>query len=317
MIGAWLERWQVPLYLLGLAAGALAGLTLPGFAPVAEAWVQPVLAVLLYVTFLTIPIAGLPAALRARRFLTALLAVNFLFASVVVWVITRFIAADRPLLIGALLVLLTPCIDYVIVFTRLAGGDARRLLAATPLLMLAQIVLLPLYLWAFTGGEVLAALDPAPVLSAFLLIIVLPLTAAWLTQAGSRRLPVLDRWQHGAVTGMVPLMTVTLGLVVAAQLAAVSAELGRLLQLVPIYLAFGVVMVVLGLLAGRAAGLPVPAQRALVFSGVTRNSLVVLPLALALPAGFELSGLAVVTQTLVELLLMICLVRLVPRFIRT
>jgi ACR3 family arsenite efflux pump ArsB len=36
------------------------------------------------------------------------------------------------------MVLLTPCIDYVIVFTRLAGGSDRRLLAAAPLLMLAQ-----------------------------------------------------------------------------------------------------------------------------------------------------------------------------------
>src|SRR3954471_16781448 len=36
------------------------------------------------------------------------------------------------------MVLLTPCIDYVIVFTRLAGGSDRKLLAAAPSLMLSS-----------------------------------------------------------------------------------------------------------------------------------------------------------------------------------
>lgn len=34
------------------------------------------------------------------------------------------------------MVLLTPCIDYVIVFSGLAGGSSDRLLAAAPVLML-------------------------------------------------------------------------------------------------------------------------------------------------------------------------------------
>ncbi len=48
------------------------------------------------------------------------------------------------------------------------------------------------------------------------------------------------------------------------------------------------------------------------FSAATRNSLVVLPLALALPAPLGIAPLAVVTQTLVELVAMVVLVRLVP-----
>jgi len=81
---------------------------------------------------------------------------------------------------------------------------------------------------------------------------------------------------------------------------------------VPVYVAFLVVMVLVGLVAARVAGLDVQGARALVFSGVTRNSLVVLPLALALPESLRLAALAVVTQTLVELLGLVALVRLVP-----
>jgi hypothetical protein len=58
-------------------------------------------------------------------------------------------------------------IDYVIVFTRLAGGSDRRLLAASPLLMLSQMAPLPGYVWVFMGSELADIVEPGPVLEAF------------------------------------------------------------------------------------------------------------------------------------------------------
>ena len=81
----------------------------------------------------------------------------------------------------------------------------------------------------------------------------------------------------------------------------------------PVNLAGGLAI---GLLAGRVARLDVPSTRAVMFSAATRNSLVALPLALALPDSLSIAPLAVVTQTLVELVAMIVLVRLVPRIAR-
>ena len=83
----------------------------------------------------------------------------------------------------------------------------------------------------------------------------------------------------------------------------------------PIYVAFLAIMAPLGKFAARAAKLDAPASRALTFSGATRNSLVVLPLALALPAALSLAPLVVVTQTLVELIGMVVYVQLIPRMI--
>ncbi|WP_370919357.1 bile acid:sodium symporter [Brevibacterium sp. HMSC24B04] len=48
------------------------------------------------------------------------------------------------------------------------------------------------------------------------------------------------------------------------------------------------------------------------FSAATRNSQMVLPLALSLPDALAIAPRAVVTQTLVELIAMIVLVRLLP-----
>lgn len=59
----------------------------------------------------------------------------------------------------------------------------------------------------------------------------------------------------------------------------------------------------------------VPAGRALVFTGATRNSLVVLPLALSLGDAYAITGAVIVTQTLVEILGMVAYVRLAPRLL--
>ena len=55
--------------------------------------------------------------------------------------------------------------------------------------------------------------------------------------------------------------------------------------------------------------------RAAVFSATARNSLVVLPLAVAVADQAPLIPMAVVMQTMVELVGMVMLVRLVPRLL--
>lgn len=62
----------------------------------------------------------------------------------------------------------------------------------------------------------------------------------------------------------------------------------------------------------RRFGLAVAEQRTVVFSAGTRNPSVVLPLALALPAGWELAAAIIVIQSLVELGAMIVYLRWIP-----
>ena len=311
----WMERHQVALYLAALAIGAAVGLLFPALAHPAEIAINPVLGLLLYATFLGVPFGRLRLAFRDWRFLATLLVVNFVLAPVVVCVLSRIVAHDQVLLIGVLFVLLTPCVDYVIVFAGLAGGSRDRLLAAAPLLMLAQMLLLPAYLWLFVGEEFVQSVDLRPFAEAFLPLIVVPLMAAGLTQLAAAR----TRWgrelERVGLAAMVPLMILTLAVVVTSQIAGVGQQITGLLLVIPVYVLFAVVMVPVGILAGAAARLDVPAKRSVVFSGATRNSLVVLALVLALPATFDLAPLVVVTQTLVELVVMVVFVRLIPRLL--
>lgn len=224
----WIERRQIALYIAAIVLGGSIGWFAPGVAPALTLSINPVLGLMLFATFLGVPLIEVGRAFLDIRFLGTALVVNFIVAPVIVFGLSRFVAGDQALLIGVLLVLLTPCVDYVIVFTGLAGGARDRLLAATPLLMLLQIVLLPVYLLLFAGAHTLSMIEIAPFLEAFLVLIVLPLLAAATVQWIARRHRFGRATEAVMQALMVPLMMATLAVVVGSQIAAVGTRIASL-----------------------------------------------------------------------------------------
>ena len=308
----WLQHNQVGVYAVAVLLAIVLGLGRPSASSSLELLVNPVLAVLLYVTFLEIPFVRVRRAFRNGRFMLAALGMNFVVVPVVVFGLTRFLPQDAVIRVGVFMVLLTPCIDYVITFTELAEGNAEQITAATPVLMLVQLLLLPLYLWLFMGQQVAGFIDAGPFIEAFVVIIALPLTLAWATEYWAARTTRGEEWQEAMGWFPVPMMGVTLFVVIASQLPRVQDSIGQIAAVVPVYVAFLVIMPLLGRLVASRFGMAVGESRALVFTSVTRNSLVILPLALALPPGYALAPAVVVTQTLVELSGMVVLTRVVP-----
>ena len=307
-------RRQTTVYAVAVLLAVVVAAVFPESASYFQRTINLVLAVLLYVTFLEIPFVRIRRAFTNTRFMSAALGVNFIVVPVVVWVLT--LPLDDPLvLVGVLMVLLTPCIDYVISFTELAGGDSEQITAATPALMLVQLLLLPVYLWLFMGGKVAEIVEPEPFVEAFVLIIVAPLASAWLTQTFSERLETVESWQDAMEWFPVPMMGLTLFVVIASQLPRVQDSIGRIAVVVPVYVAFLVVMPLIARNVASFLNMETGESRALVFTSTTRNSLVVLPLAVALPDGYGLVPAVVVTQTLVELSGMVVLTRAVPRWL--
>ena len=310
-----LERGEIPIYIAALALGAAVGFLRPSAGSVLESAIYPVLGALLYATFLQIPFSELRDAPSGGRFLAATLVLNFLLVPVVVFGLSRLVAGEPAVLLGVLLVLLTPCIDYVVVFSGRGGGDHRMVLAATPVLMLAQMLALPLYLWLFMGTEALAVLSAGPLLEAFFLLIALPLALAGGTQYLKPRNSAARKWDEAMGYLPVPLMALALLSVVASQVPKLEGTFGQVAGVLPLYVAFLVVMPFVGRLAAWLFGLEPLAGRALIFTGATRNSLVVLPLALALPAAFAITPAIVAAQTLVELAGMLVYVKAIPAWV--
>ncbi len=312
-----LETHQIPIYFAAVLAAVAFGLMASDSASQLEALVTPAIAVLMYAMFLQIPFLDLRQGWGNRRFITALLLANFILVPLLVWAITRGLVEHPAILVGALLVLLTPCIDYVVVFTHIGKGDSRLTLAATPVLLLLQLVLLPVYLAWMLGDSSNVAISIAPFVEAFVLLIVLPMILAVLTSVGARRSGAVWAWNNACAWLPVPAMALVLVVVIASQIAVVLRDFDRLLPVIPVYIGFMLLAPVLGFISARLLRLPAAEARSVTFSAATRNSLVVLPLALALPEAIRgLAAAAVITQTLVELVSELVYVRAVPRAIR-
>lgn len=307
-----LEQHQVWCYLAALGLGLLVGRAAAGLGALAEALVWPMLGLLLYATFTQLPLAAVPRALRDGRFLGAALVGNFVLVPALVWGLVQLTPQDPALRLGLLLVLLVPCTDWFITFTQLGGGDAARAAVLTPVTLALQLVLLPGYLWLFGGGTLTTVFTPGQVWPA-LLVLLVPLALAALTQRWSASRHGASRLVEALGWGPVPLLSVVILLVAtshADELAGAGAVLPVVALVAGLYLV-GALVLAKGL--ALVARLPVRQGRVLAFSLGTRNSFIVLPFALALPAGWETTALVVVLQSVVELLGMIVLVRLVPR----
>jgi len=307
-----LEENQIWVYAVALIFGLGLGMWNPVFGASLEFLVSPVIALMLYGMFTQIPFLELREAFANRRFTAALLTINFVVVPVVVWLLSRFLPNHPPLLIGVFLVLLTPCIDYVIVFTHLGRGNARLVLSSTPLLLIVQMLLLPVYLWLFMGEQAAQVMGAGPFLEAFLVLIALPLGLALATEFWTKQHRSGGVFLEATAWLPVPLMAIILFLVVTSQIGRIEEQLTLVALAVPVYIAFMVIMPFLARLTACAFHLDTQAGRALIFSAGTRNSLVVLPLALAMPDTWILASAVIVTQTLVELVGELFYIRLVP-----
>ncbi|WP_145325574.1 arsenic resistance protein [Paenibacillus xylanexedens] len=311
-----MEKQQTWIYVIALFAGAAIGLGNPEWGNALQYTVSPILAVLLYSMFVQIPFLQLKESWSNLRFMGALLVANFIVVPVVVWLLTLVFPQSASVLIGVYLVLLTPCIDYVIVFTQLGRGNEKLMLAATPLLFVIQMILLPFYLWLLMGAEVAQIMQVGPFVEAFLFLIVIPLLLAIVTQVLSTGKASGERVMNASAWLPVPMMALALIVVVASQIGKVYSDMAIIVNVIPIYVAFLILMPWISRIIANGFRLNTGAGRALIFSSATRNSLVVLPLALALPPEWATVAAAViVTQTMVELAGELIYIRLVPAVI--
>lgn len=308
-----LEKRQIAIYFCAVVVAAGFALSVPGTTAL-EAAINPALALMLFVTFLQVPLAELKQSFSQIRFLTALLVANFVVVPLLVLLLVQFLPAEPMVRLGVLLVLLTPCIDYVVTFSQLGRADARLLLAATPALLVVQIVLLPGYLRLFLGSEAAPVVHLGPFVHAFIWLIAVPLVLAALIQLWAARSPAASRIATTFGLLPVPATALVLFVVVAAVTPQLGAATDAALRVLPVYVAFAIAAPLLGWLVARVFQLPAPAGRSIAFSTGTRNSLVVLPLALAVPGAVPVLPAIIVAQTLVELVSELAYVRWIAAF---
>lgn len=307
-----LEKSQILVYPGAIFCGLITGAAFPGSGAIVEPLLWPVLALLLYATFTRVPLSHLREAFADSRFLAAAVVGNFAALPLVVWGLMALAPADPAIRLGLAMVLLVPCTDWFITFTQMGGGDMKRAIAFSPISLLLQILLLPAYLWLFFAEDFAITLARGQTLAAFGGLILTPLFAAFFTEkwieTRQGRSSLLERlaWLP------VPLLAVVVFIIAVSQVNTVMGSGPLLARLFLVFAAFLVIAGVAARLLARLFGLAPAQGRVLAFSFGTRNSFVVLPIALALPPSFEQTAVVIVFQSLVELFGMIVYLWWVP-----
>ena len=309
-----LERRQVWVYLAGIMLGLLAGSLWPGIGHFSEWLLWPALMLLLFATFVQVPLLHLREAFADHRFVLAVLLGNFVLLPLLVWGLLPWLPGDPALRLGVMLVLLVPCTDWFITFSQLGGGNVPRAIAVTPLNLLLQLLLLPLYLWLMGDAQLTTTLGLADVWPA-LLVVVLPLLLALPSQRWIEARAERERVRDHLAWWPVPLLGLVLLLIATAQVGAARSALALLPVLLPLFAGFLLLAALLARALALLLGLPREQGRTLAFSMGTRNSFVMLPFAVALPAGWELVALVIVVQSLVELFGMLLYLWVLPRYL--
>ncbi|ABO11104.2 TPA: arsenic resistance protein [Acinetobacter baumannii] len=307
-----LEDHQVKIYFITIFIGTIFGLTISGVSSL-ESAINPALALMLFATFLQVPIAEIGKAFKNLKFISALLITNFIALPAITAGLIQFLPENPLIRLAVLFVLLAPCIDYVITFTHVGKGNARLLLAMTPILLLIQMILLPVYLGTLLGDEVSQLVEMEPFLHAFIWFIIVPLTLAGIVQFISNKSESLATLSAPLNLLPVPATALVLFIVLASVTPQIGLAQSAALQALPIYIAFAIIAPFIGWAIASLFKLESSSARAVSFSASYRNSLVILPLALVVPGSMPIIPAVILTQTIVELCFLPIYTRLIPR----
>lgn len=313
-----IEKYQIYIYFIALLSGVLVGLISNTFANILESIISASLCLLMFSMFSQIPFFNIKHSLLNIKSILALLISNFIVIPLFVYgLIQLFDISDAPILIGLYLVLLTPCIDYVLVFNALGKGNEQLMLFATPLLFICQILLLPLYFTLFLNTNIFSQIDILPFLKSFLMFIIFPLLLALLLQYSSKKSKNIN--QILKFTSWLPefFMALVLFSIVGSQINKIIHNLNILITVIPIYICFLIIAPLIGTLCGNLFKVTQETKRTIAFSSSTRNALVVLPLALGLPNHWvTITTTVIITQTLCELLGELIYIKMIPKYIK-
>ncbi|MGW5878968.1 arsenic resistance protein [Nocardiopsis terrae] len=307
------EKFQSVFVALAAVLGLGSGLLWP-LGTAAGHLVLPLLVVMLAAVFAQVDAGQARQARGTRKVVAASLVLNFVFTPLFAWALGAGLLGGSPdLRIGLLLLLVTPCTDWYLVFTGLARGHMGAAAAVLPVNLVLQLLLLPVYV-LLLGGEA-AMVDTGTLAEAVLLVLVVPVVLAVLLRWGARRCRGA-RWRDRRVLPVVaasvlPLLYAAVFAMFAWQARTVVGHLGELLVLLLPLALFFLVMPLVAAGTGRVLRLPADQRVTLTMTSVARNSPVALAVAVAAFPDRPLIALALVAGPLLELPLLAALSQIV------
>ena len=267
----------------------------------ADSFIVPLLVMMLYLAFLQIPLEKAKQAFRNTKFSSVTLLINFIWAPLFAWFLASLFLGDQPALyIGFIMLMVTPCTDWYLIFTGIAKGDVALSTAILPVNLILQIILLPFYLLLFGGS--LGVIELSFLTESVFTVLLLPLLLAIATKKLSKNKDLLSR-NFSAKLDALPIVFLSLAIfaMFASQGTLLFDNLDLMAQLLlPILLFFALTFIV-GQKAGQLLKFSYEEKASLNLTTLARNSPIALAIAMTAFPDQPLIALTLVIGPLLEL----------------
>ncbi len=296
--------WLHPIVMM---ASALIGLVIGGMLGMGHqdsVWIEPFLMVMLFLVFLSVDVGKIKSAFKNIRFLSTALCVNFVWTPIFAFVLSIvFFPESIDARTGLIMLLVTPCTDWFLVFTGIAKGNVELSSTLLPINLVLQIVLLPLYILLFTGRD--AGFDVVSMLGDTAVVLLVPLLAAIAVRIAARFASPASRFKDLLDDNTDNLQLAFLCIAICVMFAAESVALMGSLDIlawtiVPLVIFFGA-NYLLSLGVARAEGMSFDDGTSLLFTSLARNSPLALAIAVAAFPDSPLTMLMLAIGPLIEL----------------
>ena len=257
------------------------------------------LCLMLYGLFLEVPLKELKHSFKNIKFTSTSLIINFIWTPLFGYFLgSIFFKGNLDVLIGFFMLILTPCTDWYLVFTKLAKGDVNLSLSILPINLVLQIVLLPIYLILFfSSGN---TIDYSQLLYSLLIVIVIPFIMAQIT-----KLILNEDLKEKATNLFTSLEICFLSLAVlcifACQGKLLFDNLNSVITIFIPLIIFFIVNVIIDLLISEKIHFTYQEYASLTMTTLARNSPLALAIAINSFPGHELISIALVIGPLIEL----------------
>ncbi|WP_332631299.1 arsenic resistance protein [Halalkalibacter flavus] len=267
----------------------------------AESFIVPLLVAMLYIIFLQIPIEEIKKAFKNIKFTYTSVIINFVWTPLLAWLLALVFLGDNPALyIGFIMLMVTPCTDWYLIFTGIAKGNVALSTAILPLNLILQVIMLPIYLLIFGGTTGVKELSF--LMESILIVLFIPLVLAFLTKMFLKNKQQL---RDNLLSNLSVLPIIFLSLAIVAMFASQGQLLLDNLDLmwqitIPILLFF-IVNFFVGQKIGQLMKFPNSDKTSLSLTTLARNSPIALAIAMTAFPDQPLISLTLVIGPLLEL----------------
>jgi ACR3 family arsenite efflux pump ArsB len=298
-----INKLQTLIILIAVALGLFLA-QWPTVASKAEYFIEPFLMLMLFGLFLAMPVKSLKAGFLHQKFVGISLMINFLWTPILAYALGYLFLSEHPALwIGFIMLLVTPCTDWYILFTNMAKGNTALSTSILPLNLILQVILLPLYLYLFLDQTGLIPFKS--IFNSILLVIIIPFLLAYIIKLILLKINARIFFEQKLLPFFESTHILFLGLAILAMFASEGQHLMNNLQLVYILfvplILFFTINYVLSRLSSKAAKLDYPDSVSLTLTTLARNSPISLAIALVAFPHTPLIALTLVIGPLIEL----------------